>query len=1201
MAPPLETFRIWQWNCRGFSRKKAPLQQYLRNCEKMPQVILLQETLSPGISMAGFCSVAVQSGGRGLCTLVSKKLTHVTHDLKLAGSNIEYIMVEVIPGRVNRGSIYVLNIYSSPNEKRQRFKTLLRKAIDMAGSSPLIVAGDFNAPFHAWGYNYDTNKGKHLWQNSMDLDLTLITDPNFPTRIGTSTCRDSTPDLIFVKNVTEAKWNNLAENLGSDHYICEAQLPIVGKKQREFSYTDWDKFRKLREERPPSDSRPTIEQWMVQVQDDVRRATSKVCTDLPVEKMDSRLAHLLQAKQSILNRWKCHRLNRRLRKKISELNKHIEEHCATLSKQQWDEVCNSIDGQMRNGKTWNLLKHLLNETNTKSNQRHVIARTIHEAARMTSEDELIRTLANKYLPVGSGRSPVHLDYQGQANSYLDAEFGVEEIRSVLHGLNGRSAPGPDGISNKALRNLDEKSIAYLTEDINEIWRSGTVPLPWKTALAVLIPKPGKTPSVDNLRPISLTSCVGKVAEHAVLNRLSRFLENNEVYPHSMIGFRPGLSTQDTMKLIKNQIIDNDSSDTRAILGLDLEKAFDSVLHSHILASISRLNLGERFYNYVRSFLSDRKATIRVADLESQLLELGERGTPQGSVISPCLFNIAMVDLSRKLLEIEGIKHTMYADDITIWCTGGNDGQVEGALQEAIDTIETYLEPTGLRCSPLKSELLLYSPKKRGPRPKGWTSLEDKDINLCTKSGCRIPKVDSIKVLGMIVESGGTNGKTIRKLITKTESAVRLVRRVSNRHHGLKEDNLIRLMHAFVLCHFRYVAAMHRWKRAERDKLNAQLRKITKRVLGLPVYTCTERLLQLGIHNTLEEIAEAQERAQLSRLTTTKAGRSILQELGYHPDRVAEEFSDVPPSIRENITVAPIPRNMHPDHNRGRRRARAANLLRQIHNDQRQVSFVDAASCKGRQAFTIVTVDGRQGITNAASVRTRDSEIAEQMAIALALLDSSRDAIYSDSRSAVRAFEKGTISKQALRLLGGKAITHHFIYWFPAHQGQIKGAPPNLNESAHGAARELAHRATLDQSEADSLENRDTPSTYNEITKHYYLSRRTYFVPHPRLNRAQALTLRLLQTNTYPNPSLLNKIYPDTYTNATCHDCGDIATLDHMLWRCARSRSIIANSSARWEAVLRSPLLADQLWAVQQAHDAAERLGLPVPTWERPAS
>lgn len=1114
MAKPSETFLIWQWNCRGFPSKKASLQQYIRCSSEKPLVILLQETLTPNVTLTGYKPVSRYSDGRGVCTLVSNKLTHISHDLKMATSSAEYVMTEILPRSSDRSSIFFLNVYSSPKDRRQRFRALIKKAVNLAGPNPLVVAGDFNAPHHTWGYPYNTSKGAELWQNATDMDLTLITDKAFPTRLGTSSCRDSTPDLTFVKNLPDVQWANSNIDLGSDHYVLVTQFLVVRKRAREFSWTNWDQFRKVRNDRPLPATRPSLQEWISQLREDVISTTKNISTDLPVEKMDSRLAHLLEAKQSLLARWKGQRLNRRLRKKISDLNKTIEEHCRVLSKQQWDEVCNSVDGQMRNGKTWNLLKHLLSETNTKTNQRNVLARAMHEAKQSSSEEEVLKQLVQKYLPVDSNPATTYPEYSGPANTELDAEICHEEVRQALYGLNGRSAAGPDGITNKTLRNLDDRSIDYLTEVINEAWKSGEVPDPWKVARTVLIPKPGRSPNLDNMRPISLTSCVGKVAEHVVLNRLTRYLEDNGLYPYTMIGFRAKLSTQDAMKLLKHQVIDCNTRDMRAILGLDLEKAFDNVTHSFVLRSIAELGLGVRFYKYVKSFLTRRRATLSVGDLVSEEIELGSRGTPQGSVISPTLFNLVMVGLSKRLSCIEGINHTIYADDITIWCTGGSDGQVERSLQEAIDTTEDYLRPTGLRCSPSKSELLLYQPTRRGPKPKNWQPISKSDIKLYTGDGSAIPRVDSIRVLGMTIESNGSNGKTILKLAAKTDNAVRLVRRVANRYQGLKEDNLIRLVNAFVLCHFSYVAAMHNWQRAERDKINVLLRKITKRALGIPIRTRTERLLQLGVHNTLEEIAEAQERAQLARLSSSQTGRHILRELGHSPAEVDEKMRQVPREIRDLITVAPIPRNVHPEHNRGRRRARAATLLKQIHSEEHGVSFVDAAAYRGSRAFSAVVVDSKQQITNCASVHTDDPTIAEQVAIALAILEGEREVIYSDSRSAIRAFERGVISKKALRVLqsGGRdGIKHHVLIWFPAHVGQVQGAPPNLNESAHEAARALTDRAGSGQRFGANgvAENRDAPATYNEITKYFYLARRLYPLPHPNLNRPQALTLRRL--------------------------------------------------------------------------------------------
>lgn len=69
-------------------------------------------------------------------------------------------MIEIIPSSANRESIFILNVYSSPKDLRQRFKALITKATQLARDSPLIIAGDFNAPYHTWGYPYNTSKGR---------------------------------------------------------------------------------------------------------------------------------------------------------------------------------------------------------------------------------------------------------------------------------------------------------------------------------------------------------------------------------------------------------------------------------------------------------------------------------------------------------------------------------------------------------------------------------------------------------------------------------------------------------------------------------------------------------------------------------------------------------------------------------------------------------------------------------------------------------------------------------------------------------------------------------------------------------------------------------------------------------------------------------------------------------------------------------
>ncbi|KAH7985582.1 hypothetical protein HPB51_026795 [Rhipicephalus microplus] len=52
----------------------------------------------------------------------------------------------------------------------------------------------------------------------------------------------------------------------------------------------------------------------------------------------------------------------------------------------------------------------------------------------------------------------------------------------------------------------------------------------------------------------------------------------------------------------------------------------------------------------------------------------------------------------------------------------------------------------------------------------------------------------------------------------------------------------------------------------------------------------------------------------------------------------------------------------------------------------------------------------------------------------------------------------------------------------------------------------------------------------------------------------------------------------------------------MLWQCTEFAHLSSITSARWEATIRSSSLADQLWAVHQAREAAEELGISVSTF-----
>ena len=129
-----------------------------------------------------------------------------------------------------------------------------------------------------------------------------------------------------------------------------------------------------------------------------------------------------------------------------------------------------MDNQFSLAKTWNLLRHLLNPEDTKAVHRQNMNEILH--AYKGTEQEFLKEVELKY--ISQAPPCAHPEYLGVPNTDHYEEFSEAEIRAGLHKLNIESAPGPDAITNKTLRNLDDTSIVKLTNFMNECWRLGHV-------------------------------------------------------------------------------------------------------------------------------------------------------------------------------------------------------------------------------------------------------------------------------------------------------------------------------------------------------------------------------------------------------------------------------------------------------------------------------------------------------------------------------------------------------------------------------------------------------------------------------------------------------------------------------------------------------------------------------------------------------
>lgn len=169
-------------------------------------------------------------------------------------------------------------------------------------------------------------------------------------------------------------------------------------------------------------------------------------------------------------------------------------------------------------------------------------------------------------------------------------------------------------------------------------------------------------------------------------------------------------------------------------------------------------------------------------------------------------------------------------------------------------------------------------------------------------------------------------------------------------------------------------------KTELQKVNTLIRKAYKSVLQLSLSTSTARFESLGVHNTAEELIEAHTSNQIARLSKTPTGNHILKQLKINQINNTEDRFPQPPKIHKNLTVKPIPRNMHPVYH-AKRREQRPKALQQRFPTKVETIYVDAAEYRHRAAFAIaVTNDPQKPLLTSLTLLTSNPATAEEAAI-----------------------------------------------------------------------------------------------------------------------------------------------------------------------------------------------------------------------------
>jgi RNA-directed DNA polymerase len=181
-------------------------------------------------------------------------------------------------------------------------------------------------------------------------------------------------------------------------------------------------------------------------------------------------------------------------------------------------------------------------------------------------------------------------------------------------------------ANKGAAGVDEQSIAEFEQDLHgnlyKLWNrlsSGSYfPPPVR---AVEIPKRDGSPRV-----LGVPTVADRIAQTVVRSYLEPSVE--PVFHQDSYGYRPGRSAHDAIGVCRGRCWWNDW-----VLDMDIRKFFDSVPWDLTLKAVAHHTDQRWILLYVERWL---KAPLQTED--GSLVER-DRGTPQGSAISPLLANM----------------------------------------------------------------------------------------------------------------------------------------------------------------------------------------------------------------------------------------------------------------------------------------------------------------------------------------------------------------------------------------------------------------------------------------------------------------------------------------------------------------------------------------------------------------------------------
>ncbi len=385
-----------------------------------------------------------------------------------------------------------------------------------------------------------------------------------------------------------------------------------------------------------------------------------------------------------------------------------------------------------------------------------------------------------------------------------------KIRAALESFGDYKSPGPDELPPIALKHLDQRHLEALCLLYQLSLATGVIPTAWREMKVTFIPKAGKSDYALSkaYRPITLSNFTLKGLERLIQWYILDHALSEPLYRQH--AYTRGRSCDSALSTFTNEIeYALHNGKYMLAVSLDCSGAFDCIKFESAERCMKRKGIPDNIIRWYVNLLKGRRVHAEVQGQATHIIP--HRGSPQGGVLSPLIWNLIM-DSLLTTFKGEPVKVLGYADDILLYVVGKSPTTLANMMQRELKRVIEWGDRNGLAFNPSKTSMVLYTRNR-------------KKLKVRVKmDGVPLEHQDSLRYLGVEIHRNLSWAQHIRERANKCKFLLGKCRNMISRRWGLTPARLDWIHKAVIRPKIAYGAVVwaHRLtKTQERDLTRVQ--------------------------------------------------------------------------------------------------------------------------------------------------------------------------------------------------------------------------------------------------------------------------------------------------------------------------------------------------------------------------------------------